>query len=299
VRIIGSRSETFPQYEGAYIATACIPDRREWLKRLWVAYKPYADDNFLIELKSSGKFNERTWEMYLASVFLSQNFTLNQKSAEGPDLHLSLGGKDIWIEAIAPGLGEVDPAAERPVLTPGVLYSRGGDMEVMNRPKILRLTAAVSTKREAYKRNLGKGIIKENEPYVIAVNGFTFLGLVSDVDYLVRRSFFASGCVSLPRLPDGTLGAPTVLYEPTVDKQTPNGIVVKVPTDIFTNGNCKEISAVIFSPDHIVASIRDQESMGNNLMLVRNPFAQNPLPEDFRLPGRECVLEGTLISYHS
>lgn len=286
----------FPQYEDAYVATGCIKERREWVEKLWERYEPYADENFLVEIRGKGKFNERSWEMYLGSTFQSKGLVLNKKSPEGPDLHLTLGGVSVYVEATAPGLGEVDPAPEKPELIPGVPHIGGGDIEGVNRPLILRLTAAVSNKRVEYQKNIKKGLIKDSDPFIIAINGYTFLGIVADSDYLMRRTFFAAGCVSYPRLPTGSFGKPFFQYKPTVEKRTPQGIV-QVPTDIFTNESYAEVSAILFSPDHIVATVRDLKTLGGDIVLVRNPFARNKLPNGFPAFGRECVLDGNKIYY--
>jgi hypothetical protein len=179
---------------------------------------------------------------------------------------------------------------------PGQIYTGGGDIEVTNRSKIVRFAGAIHNKRSDYKKSLNSGLINAHDPYVIAVNGHGFSGLFTDVDFLVRRTLFASGCISYPMLPNGKLGPAGVIYQPTVTKYTAKG-PVDIRTDIFTSGVCEEVSAVIFSQDHIVAHSGNGNKEGGELMLVRNPFAKNPLPIDFPVFGKECVLADGRITY--
>jgi hypothetical protein len=281
-----------PELDRAYVAAACIPERKKWIEYLWERYWPYADKNFLIEVRTVDKFNERTWEMYLGCVFLSKNYKISNDVSSGPDFTITLGDRNVRVEATAPNRGEVDSPLPRAVLEPGVMYSGGGNIEQISRTKILRFTAGFIEKERKFHEYLKQGIVKEDECYIIAINAHNFSGLVEDIDYYTRRVFLGMGCLSYTLGADGTLSTqPSAVPQPFVEKRTTAGIE-KIPTDYFLTDKYSHISAVLLCGDHIVQSPKDWELMGQNITILRNHYATNKLPNEFGLFAREWEFDG-------
>jgi len=90
---------------------------------------------------------------------------------------------------------------------------------------------------------------------------------------------------------DGTLGQPFYNYSPVVVKQGQNGPEV-VETDLFLNDKCKDLSAVLFCKDDVINCPIDSDQIGNNLVLLRNPFAKNKIPDNFADFAREWISDG-------
>jgi hypothetical protein len=291
----------FPQYSAEYVTSASIKERREWIESLWQICENDVENNFTTELATKGRFNQKTWELFINCFLKKNNLKLLRRTGEGPDFSVEINSKIIWIEATAPSIGEVDSAPERPNIEPGEIYTGGGDIETTYRTKILRFVSAVRNKSnkvvasQYYKGRLSS-LIKENDCYVIAINGYDFSGLVADPIFLLRRSLLSAGCMSYRMLSDRSLAPGKYLHKPTVIKNKPDGSQEEIPTDIFTNDKYSEISAIIYSPEHIINTMGDINKLGNYLYLVKNPFAKNPIPKNFPSCRVEIVSEGNSIT---
>src|SRR5450432_925204 len=69
---------------------------RENCEALWELYEPYADTEFLTEIKSN--FDARYWEMYLTVFFIKEGFKVCCPKP-GPDIGIEFDGQRIWFEA--------------------------------------------------------------------------------------------------------------------------------------------------------------------------------------------------------
>lgn len=278
----------YPELDDIYLATGCIEERKQLIEDLWNDYAPYADSNFLVEAKSKDRFNERSWELYLGATLLRRGYTLHPHKGEGPDFNIKTqDGLDVWVEATAPGRGVADPVPPRPQIRPGEIYSGGGSIEEGARPKVLRITQAILDKQRQYENHVRKGIVKEGDPYIVAINGHDFSGIAEHQDYLVRWAFFAGGLIQYKLLANGELDKPTLAYSPKVEKRTEGG-VGEIECGLFTDDRYKDISAVIFTMDHVINAPREAP-IGSNLIYARNPYARNKLPDRFWKIGREWV----------
>ncbi len=85
-----------PTYDRYYLKSATTAHGRAIFEPLYERFAPYADSNFLTEIKT--RFHERTWEMYVANIFLTNGYYL-ESSNMGPDVKLVLSdGRIVWIE---------------------------------------------------------------------------------------------------------------------------------------------------------------------------------------------------------
>jgi len=139
-------------------------ETRKFVEELWQIYEPYAEPKFLKKAKED--FHAKTWEMYLGCIFLKHGLNLQKNNKiEGPDIHLLLNDRSVWIEAVAPTSGTGDNAV------PAYNFNEATDTPVEK--VLLRLTSVIQEKFEKYNNyiNNNKGIIKPEDFYVIAVNG--------------------------------------------------------------------------------------------------------------------------------
>jgi type I restriction enzyme S subunit len=261
---------------------------RQFTKKLWRQYYPYADTNFTTEI--GNHFHERFWEMYLACTLMHYRIVLNKKdSNEGPDIKVNYTGTRIWIEAIAPKGGEPDKpdSVIEPEITPGEVVAR----EVPDKQIILRYRNAIYKKYDnKYQSYVSNGLISYDDCYVIAINGCQIPWCKSELTLpRIVRSVFPLGwpIVTLDTV-SKTVIQSGYQYRPSINKTSGN----PVSTDIFLNPQYEHISAILFSNIDVCNPV---QGMGLDFIWVHNPLALKPLPEDFISSGREyrAMQEGT------
>jgi hypothetical protein len=274
---------------------------KEFVENLWAIYQPYADNNFPDQIQRS--FHARFWEMYLTCTLLEQRFKLNCPKP-GPDILIS-GDRKIWIEAIAPTAG--DPS--KPDSVPEVKFinlnfdsgsttknaeldqfmnSRG--QRVPDEQIILRYRSAIAEKFDRrYAEYVAKGIVSNNDSYVVALNGQKVGFSQHDVDPpRILRSLFPIGHEEVITELDANETMKIVgnrfQFRPEIKKASGKD----VSTFIFLSRDYENLSAVLFSS---VGVINRPERMGQDFMLVHNPLAKNPLPSGFFKLGKEYTIQ--------
>ena len=134
--------------------------------------------------KKHHEFSSRFWEIYLVTSFLEDGFCLvEKKNPEGPDIKIKLGDRIIWVEAVVPGPGGEMNNDRVPDLEYGVAR------DVPDEQMKLRLTNAFSKKFYKYKNYREKDLVKEEDDYVIAINGSLIGRSERDVPRIVRTLF--------------------------------------------------------------------------------------------------------------
>jgi hypothetical protein len=79
---------------------------RTELNALWHVYRANAPKSFKDKLQI--EFYSRLWEMYLTVGMDHLGFKFRSSPKDcGPDLVLEVDGKSVWIEAVAPSVGEI------------------------------------------------------------------------------------------------------------------------------------------------------------------------------------------------
>ena len=261
--------EKYSGYDPAYITQAAgIPRKhiKEWLEELWEQYEPYADKDFSEKLKK--EFHQRTWEMYLACTLLNRGFLLKEiKTKKGgePDICLELNGKNIWLEAIAPRVGEGNDRI------PEIQY--GVVQDVPEEQMLLRLRNALEVKFNKYKDYLGKNIIKENEAYIIAINKGALLHPDPQIP-LILKCLFSIGFLGIPIRSEKSR---TPFWSRREELKKKSGSSISM--GFFENPEYSCISAVVYCVDNILNSPRDKNTMGDNFVFVLNPLAKNRIEE--------------------
>ncbi len=149
-----SHLNTQPEFE---VQRAALSELRE-------RYLPFADSNFDTELRL--QVGSRFWEMYLGCAMLDRGLALvprSQRASVGPDLCIRAGSQRIWVEAIAPRTGTGTDAVR------GLFAGSGWVPEAQI---VLRYRSAIEEKHKKWRKYVSSGVISEDEPFLVGVNGF-------------------------------------------------------------------------------------------------------------------------------
>jgi hypothetical protein len=270
--------------------------QREKIEEMWEKYEPFCPDtNFLEEARQA--FHERTWEMRLACVLLDRGFRLVRPGATGPDICID-GSPRIWVEAIAVGPGkgpdrvpdrasraftDVDRGYRDDELPDVLWHGRPPSEESL----ILRCTAAIHEKAEAYARYRRDGIVKAGEPYIVAISlariEHAFYHCQFDDIPVFLQALFRIGAEQI-RLSSGP-GEKDKLFRP--DRPgVGKAAGTKIATDAFASARHPEISGVFGSCTDIMNELSEP---GRNIMFVNNPRAEAPIAEGTFKFGMEFV----------
>lgn len=262
----------FSNYDSSYVAMSTMttrPDFRDWLESIWEQYEPYADANFLSEFRK--QFSQRAWELHLGSTLLNRGYTLGKHNSTGPDFKIPYKNKNIWIEAIAVEKGD------RQDRVPNIEYGKA--MDVPEEEMLLRLTAGLKRKHEQCLLYLKNNLVGQDDPFVIAIDR-SLLEHVDPQIPLILKCLFAIGHQVLfikREKPQTKTEGSTWSSREKVNKI--NGSEVEML--LFRDSSFEGVSAVIYTNQNILNSPRDPNQMGNNFVIVHNPFAKNPLPKNF------------------
>jgi hypothetical protein len=265
---------------------------RDFLDSLWSKYSPFVVEQkrFIDGLKAQ-PFT-RIWEMFLGCALGECGLILDRKLEEGPDIKLSRPA--VWVEAVASTDGRnannnTQPASR----TPEVLLSEsmwGGPPED---DIIWRCATSVDEKRKKFDGYLNKGTINQAEQCVLGLN--VYKTSFSQYDHqhtehhipLIAKVVFGYGkCVVLQFYPTNGFSQPfssdrfDYKYRPYLNRS--------IITDIFFHEEASAISALIISKEGFWSwQNRIPSSLSENLTLVHNPLAKNPLPKKWLKSGYE------------
>lgn len=227
--------------------TSRYPGLREqdllYLAELRQRFLCYADDQFDTELVDH--LQARFWEMYLACVLLDCRHDIvprHERPAEGPDLCVRGQGRRIWIEAIAPTVGNGADAV--PVITPDKEVA-GEVCHMPNEEIILRYASAFTEKRRKFEKYRSRGIVGDDDAVIIAINGGRIPHVYSEppLPRIVCAMYaYGTDVVTLNRetlevVEEGHT------YRVSLPKRSGSG----VPTDSLLNSDAAFASAVVFS----------------------------------------------------
>jgi hypothetical protein len=289
------------------------PEHESFLEGLWQKFSPYLNSAAEAEFRDlEAQPHPRIWEMFLAIALSEQKFTLSEKLGEGPDIKLS--DPIVWVEAVVSTAGaKENNSIHAPSRVPEIVITApvwGGPPE----DKIIeRLSASIKEKKNKlsgydddrkgkhYRGYIEKGIVKNTEPYVIALN--TYKTSLAQFDHqhtpghipLIAKVLFGYGDTVLLSLfrRDGK-SAPIssdrwdYLYRRYLTGQKEK----KVPTNIFFREEYSGISALIVSKEGFWSwRHRMPVPLSENFIVAHNPFARNPLPNGWLKSGHEIWIE--------
>lgn len=235
---------------------------------LWDNFKVHADSHFLTQIRRS--FYERYWEMYLTSSLIDWGFQIKSHS-HGPDILIKYDHNRIWVEAVTPGNGD-------PISNPDVVpeIEIGIAQLVPEERIILRLRQSVESKSIKFHDYIRDSIIRDNEPYVIAINGskLNFMSGTDDIPYILK-TILPIGDYTYSFTSETT----SINFRDTIRRI--NG--TNISTNVFLDSNYSHISAILYSNTH---AGRYSDEIGTDYLLIHNPNAINPLPIDITQKGK-------------
>jgi hypothetical protein len=288
------------------------PEHRAFLEGLWEKFRrnlKSAEETEFRDLEAQP--HPRIWEMYLAVALSEQGFTLSQKLREGPDIKLS--DPTVWVEAVVSTDGEKGgPTIQAASRMPEILCSApawGGPPEDK---MIERLVTSIKEKRNkltGYDDRKGKhhrgyrekGIIRDTDPYVIALN--TYKTSFAQFDHqhtaghipLIAKALFGYGeTVFLTLFPRDGRSRPVSSdrWDHIYRSQRQVRADKIVPTNIFFQDEYSGISAVIVSKEGFWSwGHRIPVPLSENFIVVHNPLARNTLPNGWLKSGHEIWIE--------
>ena len=274
----------YPSFSKAYIQTALYcEDTRKWYEENWPKVFKYLDKDFLDRLKMEEEHYARAWEFHLASVLLDKGLQLEEKTWEtGPDFCIKTQTeKKIWIEAITCDLGTVDPVEPHPIMKSGQIYSFGGNIEDTHRPRALRITNAIGTKFEKFKKYLDdrKSGVSKNDCLLIAINGGAIQHF-ADPSMLFKRSVFGQGPDVLVKIP-GQEKLKGGFYKPTLTIIKKKDISEEeIPANFMEMGEFSKISAILYCGHGVSYSWMNGINVGDDFLFAYHSSPENPIPEN-------------------
>ena len=285
---LASLQKQFPAYDPGYICQSTAKQRRKtkaWMESLWVKYEHFADSNFVEEFKRH--FVERSWELSLGATLLNRRLVLNKHNDEGPDfevLNPIVGSRIAWIEAVVATKGD------GPDRVPDRVHEvvRPVPVDEMQ----LRLSASLDAKFKKYQSYIEDGIVDENDPYVIAIDRSS-LDSVDPMMPMILKVLFGIGDLTLNFSLGGDSKDKNNSWSAKHFVRKNNGKDISML--FFENENHTGISAVIYSMRGILNCPRIPEEMGEDLVIVHNHKAKNPLSENFPPFGSEYKVVGEYI----
>lgn len=225
------------------------------------------------------------WEMLLASHLKDIGLEIGSAD-EGPDYRVSLTDQTIWVEAICPspsGLpndwlrmpesGEVWTFPHEEMVLRWTAALKEKKEKLIGRPELDRITDEEVVK-PGY---VAKGIVGQDEPYVIAVCSCrlgrsefdTYVG-ISQLPFAVE-AVFPVGPIEVA-INRETMETIDIRHSHRVRIGKPSGAEVR--TDSFLNPDYAGVSALLGSSAGLNAVCGNEAP----IVVVHNPLAKNPLP---------------------
>ncbi len=268
----------YPDYDDYYVASGSIKERRESFDAMYQIYAPYADKHFLSDLKKH--FHERTWEMYIGYTLIKNGVSFTSTN-KGPDILIETPEGKIWIEAVVCNSGD------GPDRVPAMIYGVASD--VPDDEMIIRMANSLDAKFKKYQKYINEDIVSVEDKLIIAVNAGIFSHVVDGDMPLILKAIFAIGfrTLSLPIDGKGPV-KPGISTRNFIEKK--NGS--KVATTFFLEKEHASISAVLYTSRTV---LNQDEPAGTNIMVVRNPIATNPLPDDAFPFMHQIITKGGII----
>lgn len=274
----------YPNISKTYIQTALYwKDTRKWYEENWPKVFKYLDKDFLDRFKMEEEHYARAWEFHIASVLLDKGLELEQKTWKtGPDFCIKTStGKKIWVEAIICDRGDVDPVEPYPEMKSGQIYSFDGNIEDTHRPRALRITNAIGTKFEKFKKYLSdsKSGVGKDDCLLVAINGGAIQHF-ADPSMLFKRSVFGQGPDVLVRIP-GQEKLKGGFYKPTLTIIKKKEVSEEeIPANFMEMDEFSKISAVLYCGHGVSFSWMNGFNVGDDFLFAYHSNPENPIPEN-------------------
>lgn len=246
----------YPNYDEYYIASGCLLSRKKFFNQLYSIYKPYADRNFLTEIKTN--FQQRSWEMYLTCKLINMGFKVSSSNI-GPDIKIDYNGKNVWIECVAPKKGNGENSV------PEIKYGQLCDFP--EKEILFRLKQSLDDKFTTYQRYLDKHIINEKDVFIIAINSGSLEHIDGEIP-LINKCLFSIGHLTIDiDTVNKTKSTPYFSRREEILKN--NGSPVQM--NFFEDKKHEGISGIIYTRSAVLNK--------PNYIIVDNPNSKNPIPK--------------------
>jgi len=240
------------------------------------------------------------WEMFLARHLKDIGLDISSAN-EGPDFKICYEGRTVWVEAICPSPPKNFDYISLSDHKNGIVTTE------YKTHMLLRWTSAIKEKKEKLEKYMEKGIVKECDPYVIALNscrlwiydennrldeqglqsrhiGISGKPFVLEAVYPIgspQVHFKKIGCNKKELTKKGMYASHRYRFE--INKS--NG--AKVPTDNFLNSEYKHVSAILGTP----ADVDTACGAKHPIAVVHNHLAINKLPINILRADEEYITE--------
>lgn len=243
---------------------------RKHCEKLWKYYNKYADDHFLVEIRS--QFVSRYWEMYLCVALLKMGFEVTCPKNGGPDVGIMFNRRRIWFEATCPSDGAGSDKV--PPLPCGNARLRPTEKIV------LRYLSAIRDKLAQRRDWLKRGIISVEDFLIVAINPIKISGEIVDSNPpTILQAAYRIGAPYC-EFEAGVSGAIGMGYTFRVKIEKSGG--AEVPTGIFNDRGCSSLSGPLCSR---VTATAHLDEFGTDFQFAPNPFGSPRLDDQFRLRG--------------
>jgi hypothetical protein len=245
------------------------------------------DSHFISEFPRKDKFWQRLWELEVANFLLANGFELNSADI-GVDFICKKDSKEFYVECVAcdRGLvgspdycGEIFPSGEE------VVSLAIDDMPERERGSLLRLTNSIDKKVNKYHKDVEKGVIRGDIPYIIALSTAllpNFIGDEDDMPLAVKAVYPVGNICFRIGVPTGTTGKSGRAWRESIIKKSDTSI----RTDIFLptpeNEKYKSLAGILYSGSdfRVNSSARIQQN-GHSFIFVHNIAAVKPVDLGF------------------
>ncbi len=260
------------------------PKARAFIEDLWLRYRGYEDPHFLRDAQTH--FLERFWEMYLAVTFMEHDLRPSREGSVGPEFSCRHREQKIWVEAVAPRPGTGEDRVEEPEI--------GVATYVPTEKILLRFTNALNEKRKRYLVAHTKGIVREQDCYVLAINSRG----IPHAPYGNTLPFFVQALLPI--------GDPTMVIDQATGELIDSYYALRetitktkgspVSTATFFDPEYSFISAVLHSG---VDCVNRPEALGQDFVVLHNPTARRPLEMSVLSWCRQYVYSDGELKVHA
>lgn len=260
-------------------------DLKKYIEKLWTKFHPFADNSFQADI--AWQFHPHFWEMYLGCALLELGFDLTpRETKDGPDLKAKFRGKTVWVEATAPDKGSGDDAVPEPIIDQIT--------EVPEEKVLLRFTNSVYEKKIKLQEYILKGIVKPDEIYIVAINGFLVpYSSPRDEIHSIVKAVLPIGKESITfNLDTFEFINSSYQYRSEIEKHSGS----QVPTTAFQNRDFAGISGIIYSNAELWNL---PYSFGSDFLFVHNPLATNKIDHGWLKIGKYYWVEDDILRWET
>ncbi len=236
-------------------------DRRDAFLQLWQRTAPYLDRHLADRARRD--LHAVYWEMHVAAALIDAGAVLVPRERrtprkEGPDL-LSENPRT-WIEAVIATAGRGDDAVPTAPL--------GQASSVPDDQMVLRLTQAITYKRDRREEHVRRGWVAASDAYLIAVNaGALPSGMLELTLPRIVRAVFPFGHMAISmNTKTGEISDSFYQHRSSITKT----VGTPISTTLFEDPSYAGISGCLYST-------ADAFNPGRSLSFVSNPLSTAPL----------------------